>query len=211
MKLNKKQADKVIARHETLVIAATYNILFTNDIVCGLIIDSIGKVKKSPLYRQRTKQLINQCSKERAKYEKMLNRIIGGRDEFFASANDKFREDIDKHLDVLYYSIKQVFDRHKIANSDVIALLEEARTMCSFSCTQFDNRFKELLDADTRFKGFSLEHMRMTAIDRILNLIMQSLNVPTKINLNTENCVRAMNIISKKLADEGTIAKAISA
>ena len=210
MKLNKKQANRVITKNESLVIAATYNILFTNDIVCGLIIESIAKGKKSPLYRQRTKQLINLCSKERAKYEKLMNRIIGDRDDFFANANDKFREDIDNHLNILYYSIKQEFDKHKIANSDVVALLEEARTMCAFSCAQFDKRFKELMSADSRFSGFSLEYMRMTALERTLNAIMQSLNLPTDINLNTENCVRAMNIISKKLANGESIARAIS-
>ncbi|MCZ2726265.1 hypothetical protein [Bacteroides caccae] len=210
MKLNKEQANKVIAKNESLVIAATYNILFTNDIVCGLIIESIAKGEKSPLYRQRTKQLINLCSKERAKYEKLMNRIIGDRDDFFANANDKFREDIDNHLNILYYSIKQEFDKHKIANSDVVALLEEARTMCAFSCAQFDKRFKELMSADSRFSGFSLEYMRMTALERTLNVIMQSLNLPTDINLNTENCVRAMNIISKKLANGESIARAIS-
>lgn len=31
MKLNKEQANKVISQHESLVVAATYNILFTND------------------------------------------------------------------------------------------------------------------------------------------------------------------------------------
>lgn len=211
MKLNKEQANKVISQHESLVIAATYNILFTNDIVCGLIIESIAKVKKSPLYRQRTKQLINQCSKERAKYEKMLNGVIGDRDEFFANANDIFREDIDKHLNVFYYSIKQVFDKYKIKNSDVISLLEQTRTMCEFSCAQFDQRAAELKSVDNRFNGFALEYMRMTTLHRILNEVIRSLDIPVDINLNTDNCINAINIISKKLVDGENIAKAISA
>lgn len=209
--MNREQANKVITQNESLVIAATYNILFTNDIVCGLVIDAIEKVKKSPLYRHRTKQLINQCSAERSSYEKLINRIIGDRNEFFANANDLFREDIDKHLDVLYYSIKQVFDKHRIPNSGVISLLEQTRTMCEFSCAQFDKRVEELKKADNRFNGFALEYMRITSLLHKLNETMRSIDIPTTVDLNTESCINAINILSKKLVDGEVIAKAISA
>lgn len=45
--MNREQANKVITQNESLVIAATYNILFTNDIVCGLVIDARRKRKRS--------------------------------------------------------------------------------------------------------------------------------------------------------------------
>lgn len=209
--MNKDQANRIISQHESLVIATTYNILFTNDIVCGLVVEAIGKTKKSPLYKQKTKQLLNMCSAEQRKYESFINRLIGDRDEFFANANDSFREDVDKHLNVLYYSIKQAFDKSRIEHSDVISSLEVSRTMCEFSCAQFDKRIEELKQADNQFKGFALEYMRMTPLLQKLHEVMRSLNIPVTVDLNTTNCTTAINVLSKKLADGGIIAKAISA
>ena len=92
----------------------------------------------------------------------------------------------------------------------MISLLEQTRTMCEFSCAQFDKRAAELKSVDNRFNGFALEYMRMTALHRILNEIMRSLDIPVDINLNTDNCINAINIISKRLVDGENIAKAIS-
>lgn len=209
--MNKDQANKVISQHESLVIATTYNILFTNDIVCGFVVEAIGKIQKSPLYKHRTKQLINQCSIERRKYETFINRIIGDKDDFFANANDSFRVDIDKYLNTLYYSIKQAFDNNCIKHSDVISSLEVARTMCEFSCAQFDKRIKELKDTDSRFDGFAIEYMRLTSLLHKLHEVMRSLDIPVTVNLNTPNCAAAINILSKKLIDGEIISKAISA
>ena len=44
-----KQISRDIAENVTLT--AVYNILFTNDVVCGLVVDFISQLKKSPYYR----------------------------------------------------------------------------------------------------------------------------------------------------------------
>ena len=99
--MTKEEVNKIIEENEAMVIGCTYNVLFTNDIVIGQVVEAVETIKRSPLYRMKTKQLINKVEIVRRKYERMVNEVIGGRCTFFADANDIFLEDIQKHLDVL--------------------------------------------------------------------------------------------------------------
>lgn len=209
--MTKEEANNIIAENEAMVIGCTYNVLFTNDIVIGLTIEAVESIRKSPLYRFDTKRKVNIVEKDRLKYERMINEAIGGTSSFFADANDIFLEDIQKHVDILYYSIKREFDKVNLSFSDIIARMELARTLCEFSCLQLDKREEELQEKDKRFKKFGIDYLRLTNLLRSLSETMKTLNVPCTVNLNTEECTKAINILSVKLADANTIAKAISA
>lgn len=209
--MTKEEANNIIAENEAMVIGCTYNVLFTNDIVIGLTIEAVESIRKSPLYRFDTKRKVNIVEKDRLKYERMINEVIGNTNSFFADANDIFLEDIQKHVDILYYSIKREFDKVKLSFSDIIARMELARTLCEFSCLQLDKREEELQEKDKRFKKLGIDYLRLTNLLRSLSETMKTLNVPCTVNLNTEECTKAINILSVKLADANTIAKAISA
>lgn len=209
--MTKEEANNIIAENEAMVIGCTYNVLFTNDIVIGLTIEAVESIRKSPLYRFDTKRKVNIVEKDRLKYERMINEVIGNTSSFFADANDIFLEDIQKHVDILYYSIKREFDKVNLSFSDIIARMELARTLCEFSCLQLDKREEELQEKDKRFKKFGIDYLRLTNLLRSLSETMKTLNVPCMVNLNTEECTKAINILSVKLADANTIAKAISA
>lgn len=209
--MTKEEANNIIAENEAMVIGCTYNVLFTNDIVIGLTIEAVESIRKSPLYRFDTKRKVNIVEKDRLKYERMINEVIGNTSSFLADANDIFLEDIQKHVDILYYSIKREFDKVSLSFSDIIARMELARTLCEFSCLQLDKREEELQEKDKRFKKFGIDYLRLTNLLRSLSETMKTLNVPCTVNLNTEECTKAINILSVKLADANTIAKAISA
>lgn len=209
--MTKEEANNIIAENEAMVIGCTYNVLFTNDIVIGLTIEAVESIRKSPLYRFDTKRKVNIVEKDRLKYERMINEVIGNTSSFFADANDIFLEDIQKHVDILYYSIKREFDKVNLSFADIIARMELARTLCEFSCLQLDKREEELQEKDKRFKKFGIDYLRLTNLLRSLSETMKTLNVPCTVNLNTEECTKAINILSVKLADANTIAKAISA
>lgn len=98
--------NRLIDKHAPAVIGCTYNILFTNDIAITTVIEAVEAVRKSDRYRQETKRITNVIDRLRGKYEKMLFEVIGDRSGFFADANEAFLEDIQKHVDILYYSIK---------------------------------------------------------------------------------------------------------
>lgn len=209
--MTKEEANNIIAENEAMVIGCTYNVLFTNDIVIGLTIEAVESIRKSPLYRFDTKRKVNIVEKDRLKYERMINEVIGNTSSFFADANDIFLEDIQKYVDILYYSIKREFDKVNLSFSDIIARMELARTLCEFSCLQLDKREEELQEKDKRFKKFGIDYLRLTNLLRSLSETMKTLNVPCTVNLNTEECTKEINILSVKLADANTIAKAISA
>lgn len=199
--MTKEEANNIIAENEAMVIGCTYNVLFTNDIVIGLTIEAVESIRKSPLYRFDTKRKVNIVEKDRLKYERLINEVIGNTSSFFADANDIFLEDIQKHVDILYYSIKREFDKVNLSFSGIIARMELARTLCEFSCLQLDKREEELQEKDKRFKKFGIDYLRLTNLLRSLSETMKTLNVPCTVNLNTEECTKAINILSVKLAD----------
>ena len=72
---------------ENITLAAKYNILFTNDIVCSLIVEMLSALRKSELCRFRVKQQGNKLEQLMLQYEKKINKIAGHRAFFMADAN----------------------------------------------------------------------------------------------------------------------------
>lgn len=64
---------------ENITLAAIYNILFTNDIVCSLIVEMLSALRKSELCRFRIKQQGNKLEYLARQYEKKINKIAGHR------------------------------------------------------------------------------------------------------------------------------------
>ena len=63
-------------------------------------------------------------------YERMVNSVIGAdRGEFFAECNDKYLEEVNKHIEILYLQFKQELDNNGIMYSSDIARFELARTL----------------------------------------------------------------------------------
>ena len=61
---------------ENITLAAIYNILFTNDIVCSLIVEMLSALRKSELCRFRIKQQGNKLEYLARQYEKKINKIV---------------------------------------------------------------------------------------------------------------------------------------
>lgn len=208
--MTNEESKRIIDENAAMAVACTYNVLFTNDIVSGLALDAVEAVRKSPLCRYKTKQAVNKVEREQRKYEKTVNRVVGDKGAFFADANDVFLDDVRKHVEILYWSIKREFDKAGLKYSDTIAKLELARTLCGFACVQLDEMQSEV-QARTRYlRRFTISCLRQTDLLKALNEAMQSLNIPCTADLNSDDCLSAINILSVKLADADTIAKAIS-
>ena len=166
-------ATKIISKYESLVVLCTYNILFTNDICCGQVIESLHAMKRTPY------------------------------------CNDKYTEEVNKHVDMLYWQFKQVLDDNGIFHSAEIARFELTRTLCDYSCIQFDERIKELRKKDARFNGFTLEYLKLSNVARMMNLASDSLKIGKTVNMNTERCTSAFDVLVRKLSDADNIANAI--
>lgn len=61
--MNTETARKVINKHESIVVLCTYNILFTNDICCGQMIECMQAMKRTPYYRHSFKRYLNEADK----------------------------------------------------------------------------------------------------------------------------------------------------
>lgn len=108
-------ANQIISKYESLVVLCTYNILFTNDICCGQVIECLHAMKRTPYYKQAFKRYLNDADKARKEYERTVNSVIGSdRSEFFADCNDKYTEEVNKHVDMLYWQFKQALDDNGI-------------------------------------------------------------------------------------------------
>lgn len=77
-------ANQIISKYESLVVLCTYNILLTNDICCGQVIECLHAMKRTPYYKQAFKRYLNDADKARKEYERTVNSVIGSdRSEFF--------------------------------------------------------------------------------------------------------------------------------
>lgn len=126
----------IISKYENLVVLCTYNILFTNDICCGQIIECLQAMKSTPYYKHTFKKFLNDAEKARRAYERMINRVIGSdRGDFFAECNDKYMEEVNKHVETLYWQFKQVLDNTAggVDYSAELARFELARTLCEYA------------------------------------------------------------------------------
>lgn len=70
-------ANQIISKYESLVVLCTYNILLTNDICCGQVIECLHAMKRTPYYKQAFKRYLNDADKARKEYERTVNSVIG--------------------------------------------------------------------------------------------------------------------------------------
>ena len=214
------EIEKIKARidsHMDTVLPITYNILFVNDIACSLIIDSLSALRKekglhvydTKMYAKKIDEARSKYEKKieaRSKYEKKINRVIGDKcSEFFADNNDAFLEEVKKDLDVFYYSIKGVYDAHDIEYSGLLSKLEMAHIILQYSCRMVDIRMSELKKIDSMFNSINLGYTKMSNVLRLFELMLSTLRVKCHIDLNTERCKLAMEILNKDFSDMNKI------
>lgn len=208
----KEQIEKLYEEHQTFLIVCVYSTLFINDICCGLVIDAMEKMKKSKYYRHKAKQYVNKIDIERRNYEKMMNKIVekAGKSEYFANSNERFSEGVVDDITRLHFAFKQVFDREHLDDSSLLAYVETARTLCEFSCKCTDKRMEEMARIGAEFKNTPLLYLRMTKLSKLLDEVMDTFKPGKKINLDIEECQRALDVVMLKMGDIDAIANAIN-
>lgn len=175
---------------ENITLAAIYNILFTNDIVCSLIVEMLSALRKSGLCRFRVKQQGNKLEQLMLQYEKKINKIAGHRAFFMADANQYVADEVQPDLLKMEYSIKMEFDKCRIENSALFAKVELTRCMAELAC---------------------LSLLRLTDTLKVLDELSDILYKGGYCDLNqSDNCKRGMAIIQRKLTDCDIISRAIN-
>lgn len=190
----------VVSEREALISTVSYNIMATNDLACATVIFALFRLRKSPFYRFRVKQLANKVEYERRKYEKVINTLM-------ADSNDIFMDAIQDEIDALFNSIKSEYDKACVEDSELFSWLEMARTMCDYSCCQLKYRRQEMIAKDPSFKRLKFAHLDLNKMSQLMNELMKAL-VPD-VDLNTDACNKAIRELGKKLIDPDIIAKAL--
>lgn len=145
---------------ENITLAAIYNILFTNDIVCSLIVEMLSELRKSRLCRFRVKQQGNKLEQLMLQYEKKINKIAGHRAFFMADANQYIADEVQPDLLKMEYSIKLEFDKCRIENSALLAKVELTRCMAELACLSLDKRIEEVRPYNKEVTGIT--YLRLT-------------------------------------------------
>lgn len=197
----------VVSEREALISTVSYNIMATNDLACATVIFALFRLRKSPFYRFRVKQLANKVEYERRKYEKVINTLMADSSAKFADSNDIFMDAIQDEVDALFNSIKGEYDKSCVEDSELFSWLEMARTMCDYSCCQLKYRRQEMIAKDPSFKRLKFAHLDLNKMSQLMNELMKAL-VPD-VDLNTDACNKAIRELGKKLIDPDIIAKAL--
>lgn len=208
-----KEADALIMRYEKHATVLIYNLMYTNDIVSGHVHDALAEFAKSRYCRHEKKMLAGKVERFRLNYEKKIFSVITDLAGFFGDSADRFMDaaDIEKDIDVLYWSLKQVFDDAGVEDSALLARMETARALLDVSVQQFDWRMKEMQAIDSGFARIKIDYLCMRDADVTMNRLMDSFRFGKDINLNTDRVKRALEIVSRKFADVKAIEKSISA
>ena len=192
--------------------AATYQVLFTNDLVMCAVVDLKDLIRNSEFNKYSIKKNMNSVSFESARYEKLTARVIAGNISFFADANEKFQDGIQSYVNTFLYSIKNVFDKERTSNAALYSQLEYTTTLCGIAVAQIERNTNYLRSVDPFFNRFSLDYLSLKKVLFGLKNIEREMGkkITKKVDLDSDkNCKLALNILIKKLADSDIISAAI--
>lgn len=192
--------------HVSHVVAASCYML--DEIAMFVFADAHEQLLNSKHYKHYIKYLAKECKVSMDVSESNLYRILDK--VFFEAYADKGNELYQKHIFIMRQSIKREIDKFGIVDSDLLSYVEVSRLMIDYSCKFFDKLMTELekkykIDYTSCFKAFRMSR----ALDNIekLSVSINRLLVPDscKIDLNTEECIMAFNIIDKQINDKDNL------
>ena len=207
--IDARTVERTVMKHEEIAVLCTYSILFTNDVCCGQMVDCFHAMKRTPYYKQAYKRYLNGADKARREYEREVNDVMQKHGEFFADCNDKYTEDVERHVEMLYWQFKQVLDKAGVEHSAELARFETARALCEYACLLFDERTGELISENPIFRRFKIGYLRLTNVARLMNLACDSLDAFKTVDMNTQRCRTAFRALANKLTDADIITDAV--
>ena len=199
-------------KSKTIATAATYCILFTNDIACSIMVDLISDIKRSPFYKHEVKKLTNTLEREMKIYERKVERVAKEKINYLADACELFSEEVSNDIKKFEYSLKRVLDRSNIDNAMFISKLECARAILRFSIISIDARVKEIRQYIQQVNSNQLDYLKMEKCLFYTAALVDLFEKQTKgvCDFNADaNCKLAFNVIELKLTDCRKITSAI--
>lgn len=193
-----------------VAVKGIYNIIFGNDLLSCEITDFISDLEGSSLYKHESKQLAKKLKAAISSYEREMYKVMGDRSSYFADSAEKMCELVKKDRDILYWSIKQVLDDHKVKHSGILASSILVHTIAQYCCTTVDFYIKQI----SEIMSFDCSHLDYLRLDNVLRLSKQLSDklckLDTEIDLNSsDRCVKAFEAFANKMGDIENIRKSI--
>lgn len=174
--------------------------------------DAIERIKATPLYRHKVKFELNTAARLYYKYEHMHMQNFGDRLQLFYDYLDQVEEDIQKHVNILRMSIKNVLDKYGQTGTELKSYVETARTLLDYACHLYDIQIDV---ANKEVSGIDFDKWmnpaRLTGVFRHFSAVSDMIcrtEGDVDINLNADkNITLAFEIIEKKLTSEDFLNK----
>ena len=181
-----------------------------NSVATNAMVDAVFILKKTHYYKFAIKHHIKEAMADYERWEHVHTQNFGERYNLFLDYLSTAEEEIQPHIDILYYSIKNVMDKAKLEHSDIKARVELVRTLLEYSCCIYD----QLIETCLKSTGLNFDKlMRSARLTKALHhwTIVEShiCKCTTDIDLNKDpKCRMAFNIIEQKLTSEDFFNKA---
>lgn len=205
-----KAVDSVFNEHRALMIASTYNILFSIKIAANAVYNLPESLEEDGLFRQnikgKTKALINAVKS----FERTAYSAYGDKAKFLEESVGRIVGEIDLDIEKIFWCIKQFLDKNRIERTSAIARVEQARALISLSVEIHKARIRKLHSINPDLP--SMAYLRMDKPLIFIDGLSQDLcrSIGKAVNLNDDaNCRLSVAVLDQKLADEERIARAI--
>ena len=121
---------KIDKQEENVMLYATYNVLYVNDIACNLVKELICEIDDKD---KETKKIFGALLKRANEYFKKVESIIGTRIDYFADYCGEMDDICDPYIDKFRNDLYETYSSHNIENPLWYAKVETMRSMCELA------------------------------------------------------------------------------
>jgi len=105
-----------------------------NDVAVSYIFDTLTELKKLPFYKGQIKFRANNTESLMKEYNVTLEKSSHSMMEFIADVNDEMQGFIENDLKKLEYATRNVLQKHRVPNVDLMTKLTIAVTLIDATC-----------------------------------------------------------------------------
>lgn len=209
----KKKVDavnEVVSNNRALMVATTYNILFSAKIASIAVYQIPAYLEEAGLLRMDVKKQTKDLVRATQNYEKACYSVFGENAKFLEDSVSRIMKEIGLDVEKLFWSIKSFLDKLKIGNASAFARLEQARTLLALSVEIFNTRMCRIraLSPDLPTLNYLCMDKILRFADKLSNTLCGNLGQTVDLN-DDNNCRLAVSVIDTKLSNEDRIARAI--
>lgn len=187
-----------------------FSMLFINDIACGALVEAVAQLRKSPRYAYKFKYDVGQIERFRKQYECTLAKILRKHRYAYMEMCDAYTEGAQRYLDVLFYSLRNMYLKEQVQEVDAYTRFQYARILVTYAAVAFVKRIPQAvatLGGQVRFAFLDFRRLQhfmdtfaeahMKGVDIYLEEVQKAVNVLTRYFDRGEPVADAVNKAAK--------------